>query len=271
MSSIHRFHHFRKRLMQQRIKPLLTAAARLIGLLSVCLLLTTPAVADTLRVAVASNFTETIRELARQFEHSSNHKVTLIFGSTGKHYAQIRHGAPFDLFLAADSRRPQLLEEAGVAVPGSRFTYAVGRLLLWSPDENLIDEEASVLTTGQFRHLAAANPKLAPYGRAAQQVLQARKLWAPLRGRLVRGENIGQAFQFVRSGNAELGFIAAAQIRRPGQPMEGSWWQVPDSLHDPIEQQAVLLRDSAAARGFLDFIRSDAARQVIHSFGYGTP
>ena len=227
--------------------------------------------AETTRVAVASNFTDAISSIVERFETSTGHKVTLSFGSTGKHYAQIRNGAPFDAFFAADRRRPELLEEEGVALPGTRFTYAVGKLVLWSPGRGVVDPQARVLERGEFRHLAIANPKLAPYGRAAEEVLRARGLWARLSGQLVRGENIGQTFQFVKSGNAELGFVAYSQLKRPNQPIEGSYWNVPQALYTPIEQQAVLLKDSETARSFLSFVRSAEAVTLIREYGYETP
>jgi molybdate transport system substrate-binding protein len=227
--------------------------------------------AEEIRVAVASNFTDAITSIARRFEVSTDHTVTLIFGSTGKHYAQIKNGAPFDAFFAADVRRPELLEKEGVALPGSRFTYALGKVVLWSPKTGYVDREASVLERGEFRHLAIANPKLAPYGKAAEEVLQARGLWGRLSRRLVRGENIGQTFQFVNSGNAELGFVAYSQVRRPNQPIEGSFWEVPRALYTPIEQQAVLLNDNGAARAFLSFVRSGEALKIIQDYGYDTP
>jgi molybdate transport system substrate-binding protein len=226
--------------------------------------------ADEIRVAVASNFADTIRTIAHHFEAESGHKVKLIFGSTGKHYAQIKHGAPFDVFFAADVRRPELLEKEGLILPGSRFTYAVGKIILWSPKADYVDAEAKVLEHGKFRHLAIANPKLAPYGKAAKQVLQARGVWDALRGSTVRGENIGQTFQFVKSGNAELGFIALSQVERPGHPIEGSFWKVPQSIYAPIEQQAVLLKDSEAGRAFLSFVQNDMTREIIQGYGYGT-
>jgi len=229
-----------------------------------------PAQADELRIAVATNFSRTATVLAKQFEQQTGHTVRLAFGSTGKHYAQIIHGAPFDIFLAADERRPALLEKAGIAVPGSRFTYAQGRLVLWSPDENLIDKNAAVLSTGQFRKLAIANPKLAPYGLAAREVLQARGLWEKLRLRLVRGENIGQTFQFVRSGNAQLGFVAAAQIFSTDNNPDSSWWEPPQSLYTPIIQQAVLIKNTPATRAFVMFIKSKAVRALIQARGYHT-
>lgn len=241
-------------------------------LLTATLILTTgQSIAAEIRVAVASNFSETITAIAEDFEADSGHRVKLLIGSTGKHYAQIKNGAPFDAFFAADSKRPEQLENEGASVAGSRFTYAIGKLILWSPKANYVDAEANVLKQNLFRHLAIANPKLAPYGVAAQQVLQAHGLWESLKNKTVRGENIGQAFQFVSSGNAELGFIAYSQIKRPGHAITGSWWQVPESLYTPIAQQAVLLKDSEAARAFMAFVKSDKSLAIIHSFGYGTP
>ena len=228
------------------------------------------AYADEITVAVASNFTETIKEITRRFEQQSGHKVTLVFGSTGKHYAQIKNGAPFDIYFAADVQRPKLLEAEGAAQPSSRFTYAVGKLILWSPKRSAVDPAGNVLENGYFRHLAFANPKLAPYGKAAMEVLQTRGLWQALQERFVRGENIGQTFQFVKSGNAELGFISMSQIKRPGKPMAGSWWEIPQSFYSPIEQQAVLLKDNDVARAFLIFVRSEEGLSIIRSYGYGT-
>ncbi|MEA3276911.1 MAG: molybdate ABC transporter substrate-binding protein [Pseudomonadota bacterium] len=227
--------------------------------------------ADEIRVAVASNFGEAIKEIAQRFEVQTGHEVVLVIGSTGKQYAQIKNGAPFDAFFAADARRPELLEDEGAALAGSRFTYARGRILLWSPRQGYVDPEGQVLEEGGFRHLAIANPRLAPYGKAAQQVLENRGLWDGLQGRMVRGENIGQTFQFVKSGNAELGLVAYSQVKRPGHALEGSYWEVPQSLYSPIEQQAVLLKDNAAARGFLDFVRGDEAGEIIRGYGYDTP
>jgi molybdate transport system substrate-binding protein len=241
------------------------------ALLALLLCLCGTAAADEIRVAVASNFSETLQVIAARFEQASGHRVILLTGSTGKHYAQIRNGAPFDLFFAADAARPQRLEAEGAAVSGSRFTYAEGRLLLWSPDPDLVDAEAAVLRSGSFRHLAIANPKLAPYGKAAREVLTAMGLWDALQDRMVRGENIGQTFQFVASGNAELGFVAASQVLRPGQGVPGSLWEVPRALYSPIEQQAVLLRDSPAGRALLAFLRSGEIRELIRRSGYDTP
>ncbi len=238
-------------------------------MVALSLLVGSSAMADEIRVAVASNFVEALKAIAGRFEAQTGHKVTLIQGATGRHYAQIKNGAPFDIFFAADVRRPRLLDEQKVALPGSRFTYAIGRVVLWSPKPAYVDAEGRVLEQGQFRHLAIANPKLAPYGRAAREVLQSYGLWDRYTDRMVRGENIGQAFHFVRSGNAELGLVAYSQVKRPGQPVAGSIWIVPQTLYAPIEQQAVLLLDTDAARSFLSFVKRKAAQEIIRGFGYG--
>ncbi len=234
-------------------------------------LITGQLIASEIRVVVATNFADAIKIISKRFETHTGHKVTLIFGSTGKHYAQIKNGAPFDAFLAADILRPARLEKEGVALPGSRFTYAIGKLVLWSPRQGYVDPKGNVLAHGKFRHLAIANPKLAPYGKAAQEILQSRGLWDGISGRLVRGENIGQTFQFVKSGNAELGFVAYSQVKRINQPTEGSYWVVPQALYTSIEQQAVLLKESKAARAFLLFLRSEEALKIIHDYGYDIP
>ena len=226
---------------------------------------------DEIRVAVASNFSDAIKAAVDVFEKETGHQVILIFGSTGKHYAQIRNGAPFEAFFAADAARPALLESEGVAQAGSRFTYAVGKVVLWSPDPDFIDAGADVLVEGGFRHLAMANPKLAPYGKAAEEVMRRKGVWDDLQTRTVRGENIGQAFQFVKSGNAELGFVALSQITQPGKAIAGSLWRPPQALYTPIEQQAVLLRENPAARQFLAFMQTDAAVKIIESYGYDVP
>lgn len=241
-------------------------------LLLACCLLSAPALqAVTIKVAVASNFTTAARSIAARFQQQSGHRVRLSFGSTGRHYAQIAHGAPFDIFLAADRERPQRLEAEGLAVAGSRFTYAFGRLALWSPQAGLLDDESHGLATPDKRRIAIANPKLAPYGRAARQVLERLGLWQSVQDRLVRGENIGQTYHFVHSGGAALGFVALSQLRQPGTPDGGSEWLPPAELYDPIEQQAVLLQDSDAARAFLDFLRSANGRAIIQAHGYRAP
>ncbi len=234
----------------------------------VLLLMSVQSRAAELRVAVASNFTRAMMSLVHQFEEKTGNKVNLIFGSTGRHYAQIRNGAPFDAYFAADKKRPKQLEDEGLTVPGSRFTYAVGKLVLWSPEENVVDSSGKVLEQGDFRYLAIANPKLAPYGRAAREVLQSRGLWDSMQGKIVRGENIGQSYQFVNSGNAELGFVACSQLKFPGQRIHGSHWKIPQALYTPIEQQAVLIKDSETGRGFLSYMQSQEALLIIKNFGY---
>jgi molybdate transport system substrate-binding protein len=234
-------------------------------------LLHPPVFADEIRVAVASNFAPTLEKLAARFETTTAHTLTLISGSSGKHYAQITNGAPFDVFFSADSERPIKLEQENNAIAGSRFTYALGKLVLWSPNPDLIDASGEALNQNRFRHLAIANPKLAPYGLAAQQTLQQLGRWEALAPRLVRGENIEQCLQFVTSGNAELGFVAWSQIVANDELKTGSYWQVPTHLYSPIAQQAVLLKDTPAAREFLNFVRSAEARKMIQTSGYDTP
>lgn len=225
---------------------------------------------DEIRIAVASNFSTAMSTLAEEYEERTGRSVILSYGSTGKHFAQIKNGAPFDAFFAADVRRPRLLEKEGAAVPGTRFTYAVGKLVLWSPNPGLIDPAGKFPEIGSFRFLAIANPALAPYGAAAREVLQRLGLWERLSSQIVRGENVTQAFQYVQTGNAELGFVACSQIMSLDQTSRGSIWEVPPDLYSPIEQQAVLLRDRPGARDFLEFVRSSEARNIIRSHGYET-
>ncbi len=226
--------------------------------------------ATNIQVAVASNFAPVIKKIVQQFEAKTAHTVTLIFGSTGRHYAQIKQGAPFDIYFSADSKRPKRLEQEGIAIAGSRFTYAIGKLVLWSPNPNLINGTSEVLGQRAFTHIALANPKLAPYGLAAKQVLDKLALWSTLRKKMVRGENIGQTFQFINSGNVTLGFVAYAQIKTLGSPIHGSVWYIPQSLYQPIRQQAVLLNNKEAAREFLRFIKSIEIQQLIEGFGYAS-
>lgn len=223
-------------------------------------------------VAVAANFTDASRLLAERFAQHTGHQARISYGSTGKLYAQIEHGAPFEVFLAADSRRPALAEEQGLAVSGSRFTYARGKLVLWSPQPGRFEDGEDYLATPGTRPLAIANPRTAPYGLAAQQVLEHLRLWPAWQSHLVRGDSIAQTFQFVASGNAEAGFVALSQVRAwPDQ--NGALWPVPDSYYQPITQQAVLLKrgeGNPAATAWLDFLRSAPARAVIEQFGYDT-
>ena len=230
-----------------------------------------PAHADTVPVAVAANFTAPMQKIAAAFEADTGHKAELSFGATGKFYAQITHGAPFQVLLAADDTTPVRLEREGQAVANTRFTYAVGTLVLWSAQPGYVDAQGAVLKTGDFKHLALANPKLAPYGLAATQVLDKLGLTAQLQPRFVQGENIAQTFQFVATGNAPLGFVALSQVMEDGKIRTGSAWRVPAHLHDPIRQDAVLLlpgKDSAAARALMNYLRSDRARAIIQAYGY---
>ncbi|MEJ2231396.1 MAG: molybdate ABC transporter substrate-binding protein [Nitrospirales bacterium] len=235
----------------------------------------TMAGAEEVRVAVASNFLGTMNEIITNFEADTGHTVVVSPGSSGKLYAQIKHGAPFDVFFSADGKRPILLEEEGLTVKGSRFVYAVGRLTLWSPDSTMVHgDPKSVLSDGHFEHLAIANPKTAPYGRAAEQTLNKLGLWKDLKGRIVRGENIGQTFQFVFSKNAQIGFVALSQVLDQKINGGGSRWDVPPSFHDPLEQEAVLLligKENAAAKVFLDYVQGEKNRAIIEQFGYGVP
>ncbi len=235
-------------------------------------LLTSPHLsADEIRVAVASNFRQAMVDLAVRFEAVSGHSLVVSAGSTGKHYAQIINGAPFDAFFSADAERPARLERERRIVPGSRFTYALGKIVLWSPREGFVDPAGRILRSGAFNHLAIANPKLAPYGEAARQVLEGLGLWDALGGKLVRGENIAQTFQFVVSGNAELGFVSRAQLMTPDGSFGGSGWEPPQSLYDPIDQQAVLLKETRAGLALMAFVRSQQTRALIRSYGYDVP
>ena len=225
------------------------------------------------RVAVAANFASPMKLLAKQFEQETGNTVLLSIGATAKLYAQIRSGAPFDVFLAADADTPARLEKDGAIVPGSRFTYATGRLVLWSAQTDGVDAQGTVLKTGTFRHLAIAAPKLAPYGAAALQALTRLGLLETVRPKLVQGESIGQAYSFVATGNAELGFVALSQVYENGRIQRGSGWVVPSHLHGPLQQDAVWLADASgkpAAKALLEFLKTDRATSVIRSFGYAT-
>lgn len=234
--------------------------------------LTLPAHAAEVLVAVAANFSAPMLKLAAAFERDTGHRATLAIGSTGRFYAQVRSGAPFQLLLSADDQTPARLEQEGLAVPGTRFTYAVGRLVLWSRHGGLVDERGEVLRHGNFERLALADPRLAPYGAAAVQTLTQLGLLQRLQPRFVTGENIAQAWQFVSTGNAELGFVALSQVYADGRITQGSGWIVPDTLHAPIRQDAVLLqagRGNPAARALLGYLKGDAARALIRAHGYG--
>lgn len=228
--------------------------------------------AGDVTVAVASNFRAAAEEVTAAFTEQTGHHVRISSASTSKLYAQIRNGAPFDVFLAADSKHPRLLEEAGFTQPDSRQTYAIGGLVLWSRDEALTGKDCrSMLEDPGKLRVAIANPRTAPYGIAAKEFLIAANLWERVEPRLVYGENIGQAMQFVATGNAQLGIVAASQVGDPDLPKATCAWEIPAALHEPIEQQLVLLNDKKAATVFAGFLRRETARSILHDFGYGVP
>ena len=234
------------------------------------------AIADEIKIAVASNFYPTMKELVKHFESitpnsDTTNNIVLISGSSGKHYAQILNGAPFDLFFSADKLRPNMLEKEEVFNNQSRFTYALGKLALWSPFNEYVDSDGQVLYTDDFRFLAIANPRIAPYGVASKETLTSMNLWQDMEEKLVRGENIAQTFQFAKSGNAKLGFVSYSQILSLNSSSEGSYWLVPQDMYQPIEQQAILLKDSSLGKDFLSFIMSDEALDIIKRNGYDLP
>ncbi|MGP1629568.1 MAG: molybdate ABC transporter substrate-binding protein [Giesbergeria sp.] len=228
--------------------------------------------ADEVQVAVAANFTAPMQDIAALFAKDTGHKAVLSFGATGKFYAQITNGAPFEVFLSADDKTAGRLVSDGKAVGPTLMPYALGSLVLWSPNEATVDGEGRVLAAGNFAHLAVANPKLAPYGAAAMQTLDKLGLLDKLQPKLVMGENIAQTYQFVHTGNAQLGFVALSQVMKDGKITKGSAWRVPADMHTPIRQDAVVLergKDNPAAAELMKYLKSDAARTVIKSYGYG--
>ncbi|RTL54356.1 MAG: molybdate ABC transporter substrate-binding protein [Rhodocyclaceae bacterium] len=233
--------------------------------------------ADEISVAVAANFTEPMKKIAAEFEKTSGHKVALSFGSTGKFYSQIKAGAPFEVLVAADDETPLKLEQEGAAVKGSHFTYAIGKLVLWSAKEAVVDDKGEVLKKSGFDHLALANPKLAPYGAAGIETLKSLGAYDAVAPKIVQAENIAQTYQFVATGNALIGFVALSQvIGEDGKVKSGSVWIVPEKLYTQIRQDAVLLqngasggKDKAAAQALLKFLKSPFASKVIASYGYG--
>ncbi|WP_247257500.1 molybdate ABC transporter substrate-binding protein [Pseudomonas moorei] len=227
--------------------------------------------ADEVQVAVAANFTTPIQAIAADFEKDTGHKLVTAFGATGQFYTQIKNGAPFEVFLSADDTTPKKLEDEGDTVKGSRFTYAVGTLALWSAKEDYVDALGKVLSDNQYQHLSIANPKAAPYGLAATQVLTREGLTDKVKDKIVEGQNITQAYQFVSTGNAELGFVALSQIYKDGKITSGSAWIVPANLHDPIKQDAVILskgKDNPAAQALVDYLKGPKAAAIIKSYGY---
>lgn len=243
---------------------------RIAGLLAT-IVLAAQARAGDVQVAVAANFTVPMQKIAAQFEQDTGNKAVLAFGATGKFYAQIRNGAPFELLLAADDETPAKLEQEGLGVQGTRFTYAIGKLVLWSARDGYVDARGDVLRNGNFAHLAIANPKTAPYGAAAVETLTKLHLAERLQARLVQGENISQAQQFVATGNAELGFVALSQVWKNGKLGSGSAWIVPAGLYSPIRQDVVILKkgeNNPAARALETYLKSDKAKAIIRAYGY---
>jgi len=229
------------------------------------------AFADEVQVAVAANFTAPIQAIAKDFEKDTGHKLVASFGATGQFYTQIKNGAPFEVFLAADDTTPAKLESENESVKGSRFTYAVGTLALWSAKEGYVDDKGHVLKDNKYEHLSIANPKAAPYGLAATQVLDKLGLTDATQPKIVEGQSIAQAYQFVQTGNAELGFVALSQVYKDGKLTSGSAWIVPANLHEPIKQDAVILnkgKNSAAAKALMDYLKSPKAAAMIKSYGY---
>ena len=227
--------------------------------------------AAEVHIAVAANFTAPINEIAAAFEKASGHKVIAAFGPTGGLYTQIKHGAPFEVFLAADDSTPARLETEGEILAGSRFTYAIGKLVLWSASAGYVDAQGEVLRRNEFNHLSIGNPKTAPYGLAATQVLGKLGLIDAVKPKLVEGTNITQAYQFVATGNAELGFVALSQVFKDGQISGGSAWIVPEDMYEPIRQDAVILnkgKDNPAAAALVDYLKGPKAAAVIKSYGY---
>lgn len=240
-------------------------------LATLLLLLATPAFAGETRVAVAANFADPAREIATRFKARTGHDAILSFGASGQFYAQIANGAPFEVFLSADRERPEKAEADGLSVAGSRFTYAVGRLVLYSKTPGLVDARGAVLRSGRFQKIAIADRRTAPYGVAAVETMRKLGVEAQLRPKLVQGASITQTYQFVDTGAAELGFVALSQVV---SVKGGSRWVVPAVSHTPIDQQAVLLKTgagSAAARAFMAFLKGPEARAIIRSYGYETP
>ncbi|WP_426193139.1 molybdate ABC transporter substrate-binding protein [Massilia sp. DWR3-1-1] len=239
--------------------------------LMLCLVTTGLVRADEVQVAVAANFAAPMKDIVARFEQQTGHKVRSTVGATGKFYAQIHNGAPFEILLAADDDTPARLEKEGAGVAGSRFTYAIGKLVLWSARSGVVDEKGAVLNQPGFAHLSIANPKLAPYGAAAVEAMKKLNVYGVIEAKLVVGESIAQAHQFVASGAAPLGFVAMSQVFEGGKLKSGSAWVVPDTLYSPIRQDAIALdkgRGKPAVDAFLNYLKSDAAKVIIRSYGY---
>ena len=225
----------------------------------------------TVLVAVAANFSKPMTEIVSQFEKATGHSVKLSFGSSGKFVSQLENGGPFEVLLSADEKGPEKLEQAGLTVPNTRFVYSLGKLVLWPATPNFVDDKGKILMTSNFKHLALADPKVAPYGAAAIDVLKKMKLFEKLQPMFVQGENIAQTYQFISTANAELGFLALSQVIKNGKIVGGSSWIIPDNLHAPIRQGAVLMKigaENPAARALIDYLKSIPALAIIKKYGY---
>ena len=240
-------------------------------LFNICLLKAELSAASDIKVAVASNFKLAMEALATSYEEQTNKKVAIISGATRKLFTQIKHGAPFDIFYAADIISPKILEKEHFGVAGSRYTYAIGQLVLWSPQANYIDAKGDILKLGNFKHLAMANPKLAPYGKAAQEVLQKMNLFDSFSKKIVQGENISQTFHFINTRSVPLGFVSWPQLKSLENYTGGSWWVVPQDIYTPIKQQVVLLNKKEEAQNFFKFVKSNEGEKIIKQFGYHVP
>ena len=243
-----------------------------VGLLSI--IVSTAVLADEVQVAVAANFIKPMEKIAEAFFKATNHKAVLSFDATGKFVEQIKNGAPFQILLAADQKNPIKLETENLAVPNSRFTYAIGKLVLWSAKTDFVDDKGEILKTDKFQHIAIADPKTAPYGKAGMKVMEKLGLLDSLTPKIVQGESIAQAKEFVSSGNAELGFVALSQVIKDGKISEGSSWIVPQDLYSPLYQDAILLKtgeSNPAAKALMDFLKTEPALAIMKEYGYELP
>ena len=236
----------------------------------VCLM-TANAQAAEIKVAVASNFANVLKEIAIEFQKDTGHQLAITPGATGKFYAQISNGAPFDVFLSADDETPRKLAQEGKAIAASQFTYAIGRLALWSPNPEMVDKNADILKTDKFKFIAIANAKVAPYGQAAVQTMQKLGVLTKIEPRVVQGESISQTYQFVSTGNAQLGFVALSQIFENGRIKTGSAWIVPEEMHEQLKQDAVILqscKQTSVCQDLMDYLKSEKAKKMMASYGY---
>jgi molybdate transport system substrate-binding protein len=227
--------------------------------------------AAEISVAVAANFSSVLKDIAVEFQKDTGHQLAITPGATGKFYAQISNGAPFDVFLSADDETPRKLAQEGKAIAASQFTYAIGRLALWSPSPDLVDKSADILKTDKFKYIAIANAKVAPYGQAAVQTMQKLGVLTKIEPRIVQGESIAQTYQFVSTGNAQLGFVALSQILENGKIKAGSAWIVPEEMHEQLKQDAVVLQSCkhmSACQALMEYLKSEKAKKMMASYGY---